>query len=98
MLYSVMQCIVLLAAVYIILYTKFTSLYFIFTMSCCMVGNPRGVYSGAIGYIDKTLHGGVDLSIVIRTAVLNGDKLTVSAGGAIVFMSDPTLVSIILYT
>ncbi|MBO0776259.1 MAG: anthranilate synthase component I family protein, partial [Actinobacteria bacterium] len=47
----------------------------------------RGVYSGTLGYFG--LGGGADLSIVIRTAVRQGDTLTVGAGGAIVLGSDP---------
>jgi para-aminobenzoate synthetase len=50
-------------------------------------GRPRGIYSGAIGYIGS--NNVMDLSIVIRTAVMTGDNITVSAGGAIVAMSDP---------
>jgi para-aminobenzoate synthetase len=47
----------------------------------------RGVYSGALGFFG--LSGGTDLSIVIRTAVRQGNTLTVGAGGAIVLDSSP---------
>ena len=47
----------------------------------------RGVYSGALGWID--VGGALDLSVVIRTAVIKDDAATFSVGGAIVADSDP---------
>jgi para-aminobenzoate synthetase len=48
---------------------------------------PRGIYSGALGYLGAG--GGVDLSIVIRTAVLRDGLAEVGSGGAITVRSDP---------
>ncbi len=50
-------------------------------------GRARGVYSGAIGYFG--LGGGCDLSVTIRSIVLDGAVATIGAGGAIVLQSDP---------
>jgi len=47
----------------------------------------RGVYSGALGYLD--MRGGADLSVVIRTALVAGGRVCVHSGGGIVADSEP---------
>lgn len=47
----------------------------------------RGVYCGSIGYIG--FDGAMDLSIVIRTAVIGAGRAVVQAGGGITLLSDP---------
>ena len=47
----------------------------------------RGVYAGAIGYLDFA--GPVDLSIVIRTLVVQDGRAYFSVGGAVVADSEP---------
>jgi anthranilate synthase component 1 len=49
--------------------------------------SPRGIYGGAIGYIDFT--GNMDTCIAIRMAVKKDEKVTVQAGGGIVADSIP---------
>ncbi|WP_124066870.1 anthranilate synthase component I family protein [Clostridium sp. E02] len=50
---------------------------------------PRGIYGGALGYIDFT--GNMDTCIAIRMAVKYGEEVTVQAGGGIVADSVPDL-------
>ncbi|MFA5658957.1 MAG: anthranilate synthase component I [Oscillospiraceae bacterium] len=49
--------------------------------------SPRGIYGGALGYIDFT--GNLDTCIAIRMAVKKGGTVTVQAGGGIVADSVP---------
>ncbi|MCE3254838.1 MAG: hypothetical protein K0R25_332 [Rickettsiaceae bacterium] len=46
----------------------------------------RGIYSGAIGFVGKKE---CELSVVIRTLVVEDDKFEFQVGGAITFDSDP---------
>lgn len=50
-------------------------------------GGPRGVYSGAIGYLGAD--GSADFGMVIRTLVFVGDRLEIGVGGGITIDSDP---------
>ena len=50
-------------------------------------GIRRGIYGGAIGYIDFT--GNMDVCIAIRTAVKKNGLVYVQSGGGVVADSDP---------
>lgn len=47
----------------------------------------RGVYSGALGFIG--VDGASNLSVAIRTATVQGNNVTVGAGGAVTYLSTP---------
>jgi anthranilate synthase component 1 len=48
---------------------------------------PRGAYTGSFGYLNRD--GSLDLNILIRTMVKDGDHVSFRAGGGIVADSDP---------
>ena len=50
-------------------------------------GGPRGIYSGAFGYLGRD--GAVDLAMVIRSIVLGPDRVSIGTGGGITALSDP---------
>ena len=48
---------------------------------------PRGIYSGAFGYLSRT--GTIDLAMVIRSIVLTPGQAAIGTGGGITALSDP---------
>jgi len=48
--------------------------------------SPRGIYSGAVGWIG--LDGRADLGVIIRTATVVGDSVRLGTGGAVTVQSD----------
>ena len=50
-------------------------------------GGPRGIYSGAFGYLG--FDGAADFGMTIRTLVFEGDSATLGVGGGITIDSDP---------
>ena len=50
-------------------------------------GRSRGFYTGAMGYLGRD--GSLDLNILIRTMVTQGDRLSLAAGSGIVADSEP---------
>jgi anthranilate synthase component 1 len=51
-------------------------------------GQPRGLYAGAVGYLDFA--GNLDFCIAIRTVIMSGGRAYVQAGAGIVIDSNPT--------
>jgi len=56
------------------------------TILNALENGPRGIYSGAFGYIDGS--GAVDLAIVIRSIVLDSFGASIGTGGGITALSD----------
>jgi anthranilate/para-aminobenzoate synthase component I len=52
-----------------------------------MEATPRGIFSGAIGWIGDD--GALDLNVVIRTLIKQGELVSLHTGGAVTFDSDP---------
>jgi anthranilate synthase component 1 len=50
-------------------------------------GEPRGIYSGAFGYLSDD--GAAEFSMVIRSIVMTPGRASVGAGGGITALSDP---------
>ena len=50
---------------------------------------PRGPYAGIVGYFG--FDGSMDTCIALRTMYMQSNRITVQAGGGVVFDSDPTL-------
>jgi anthranilate/para-aminobenzoate synthase component I len=48
---------------------------------------PRGVYTGAVGFVDRA--GGLSLAVAIRTALVCEEQVEYFAGGGIVWGSEP---------
>jgi anthranilate/para-aminobenzoate synthase component I len=51
--------------------------------------SPRGIYTGAIGFISP--HGRAVLNVAIRTVELHGQMGTMGTGSGITICSDPEL-------
>ena len=52
-----------------------------------MERSPRGLYSGAWGWLRAD--GTIDLAMTIRTAIFEGDTASLGVGGGITWSSDP---------
>ncbi|WP_151529978.1 MULTISPECIES: chorismate-binding protein [unclassified Corynebacterium] len=50
-------------------------------------GAPRGIYSGALGYLSSS--GAIDLGMVIRSFIIKGTTVSFGVGGAITALSTP---------
>lgn len=48
---------------------------------------PRGIYSGSVCYFSNT--GAMDCNVIIRSAIIEKDQISIGVGGAIVEDSDP---------